>query len=88
MSDDPHLDGNAIGGLLAEAFGAEMTAARASCAGCGTVTAVGALIAYTRAPGDVLRCPGCGVVMLVAVAMPAGARVSVAALRWLEPAGG
>ena len=60
MSEDAHVDGNAAGGMLMEAFGAEMTGARACCDQCETVTAVGALLAYTRAPGHVLRCPGCG----------------------------
>ena len=88
MSDDAHVNGNAAGGMLAEAFGADMTAARGCCAGCGAVNAIASLITYTRAPGAVLRCPGCGIVMLVAVAMPGGVRVSVAALRWLEPVAG
>jgi hypothetical protein len=84
MSDD-HVDGNALGGLLIEVFGREMTDARGCCADCGAISALGALIAYTRAPGDVMRCPACGTVMLVAVALPTGVRVSMAALRWVEP---
>ena len=63
-----------------------MTDARGCCAGCGAISALGALIAYTRAPGDVLRCPACETVMLVAVSLPTGVRVSLAAVRWLEPA--
>src|SRR5260370_446609 len=35
------LDGNAIGGLLREIFTMEMTTADTTCAGCGTVNAVG-----------------------------------------------
>jgi len=31
------LDGNAIGGLLLEIFGSDMTSAEASCAACGAV---------------------------------------------------
>jgi hypothetical protein len=85
MSDQAHVDGNATGGMLAEAFGREMTDARGCCAGCAAVSALGALIAYTRGPGHVLRCPACGAVMLVAVALPTGVRVSFAGLRWIEP---
>ncbi len=88
MSDDAHVDGNAVGGMLIDAFGAEMTAARGCCADCGAVAALGALLAYTRAPGDVLRCAGCGAVMLVAVARPEGVRLSLAAVRWIEPPAG
>jgi hypothetical protein len=85
MTGDAHVDGNAVGSLLIDLFGREMTDARGCCAECGAVTAVGALIVFTRAPGQVLRCPGCGAVMLVVVPMRAAARVSFAALRWLEP---
>ena len=86
MIDDAHVDGNALGGLLAELFGREMTDARGCCGDCGAVNALGAMPAYTRAPGDVLRCPACEAVMLVAVSLPAGVRVSLGAVRWLEPA--
>jgi uncharacterized Zn finger protein len=84
MSNDAHVDGNAVGGVLIDIFGREMTAARGSCARCGSTSVLGSLIAYTRAPGDVLRCPTCGTVVLVAVAMPAGLRVTFGALRWVE----
>jgi DNA-directed RNA polymerase subunit RPC12/RpoP len=86
MTGDDHLDGNAVGGMLIEAFGREMTDARGCCAHCGAINQLGALIAYTRGPGDVLRCPNCGVVVLVAVRLPQGVRVGFAALRWMEPA--
>jgi hypothetical protein len=86
MTSDDHVDGNAVGGRLMDAFGREMTDMRGCCAACGAVNALGALIAYTHAPGDVLRCPVCESVVLVAVAMPAGVRVSFAALRWMQPA--
>jgi hypothetical protein len=86
MTDETHLDGNAVGGVLIDAFGREMTDARGCCGACGTVNPLGALHAYTRAPGDVLRCPVCGNVVMVAVALPAAVRVSFVALRWMEPA--
>ncbi|HEX2370583.1 MAG TPA: DUF6510 family protein [Acidimicrobiia bacterium] len=86
MSNDDHLDGNALGGLLIDAFGREMTDARGCCNVCGAVNAMGALMAYTRAPGNVMRCPNCSSVVLVAVRLPATVRVSFAALRWVEPA--
>ena len=53
------LDGNAVGGLLHDLFGDEMTAMPAECAGCGNVAPLGALLAFTQAPGIVLRCPEC-----------------------------
>jgi Zn finger protein HypA/HybF involved in hydrogenase expression len=58
------LDGNAAAGILHQVFGIEVTAASGTCAGCSAVSAVGALAAYTRAPGIVLRCPHCESVLM------------------------
>ena len=67
-SDDPavdgELDGNARAGLLESLFGADMTAVPGRCANCHTVNMVGAMRAYVRAPGTVLRCPACDEVVL------------------------
>jgi hypothetical protein len=60
----PRLDGNAIAGLLQEAFGFDPSSARTVCASCGAEDHLGALIAYTTAPGAVLRCRGCEGVQL------------------------
>ena len=61
------LDGNAAAGMLSEIFAADLTAARATCANCGTDRPVGALLVYAHGMGVVVRCPGCdGVVLRVA----------------------
>ena len=65
------LDGNAAAGLLREVFAGEMTACPAECANCGNLAEIGALIAFTQAPGIVLRCPMCHEVMLRLVETPA-----------------
>lgn len=63
---DQVLDGNALAGALAAAFGADMTTVPGRCAHCGAVNVVGELRAYVRAPGAVLRCPACeGVILRV-----------------------
>jgi hypothetical protein len=64
------LDGNAVAGLLREVFALEMTANPAKCAHCGAVGALGTLLAFTKAPGVVLRCPACEQVMLRIVETP------------------
>jgi hypothetical protein len=56
---DRHLDGNAAGGLLAEVFRVEMSAAHVTCAGCGGVATVGELMRYGHEMGAILRCPHC-----------------------------
>lgn len=59
------LDGNAIGGLLLEVFGVEMTTATATCGNCGAVGLVAELAVYRQAPGTVVRCPACQQVLMV-----------------------
>jgi Family of unknown function (DUF6510) len=61
------LDGNAIGGLLLEVFGAEMTTAMGRCGSCGTASVVAELDVYLQAPGTVARCRTCGAVLMVFV---------------------
>ena len=73
------LDGNAAAGLLSEIFVPDLTAARAPCANCGAIRALGALLVYAHGMGTVIRCPECGAVVL-----------RVARIRnqlWLDPTG-
>jgi Family of unknown function (DUF6510) len=58
------LDGNAIGGVLAEIFGREMTVAVGVCRSCGSTGQVAELHVYMRAPGIVVRCPECESVLV------------------------
>jgi len=82
--DDQVLDGNAAAGVLATAFGVEMTDVPGSCAHCGTVNVIAALHAYTRAPGTVLRCPACGGVVLRVVETPTGTLIDASGAAWLR----
>ena len=61
------VDGNAIGGLLIDVFGAEMTSASSTCAACGARRPVAELVVYRRAPSTVVRCRTCGSVLMVLV---------------------
>jgi Family of unknown function (DUF6510) len=61
------LDGNAIGGLLLDVFGAEMTTATGRCGACGTASLVAEQAVYLRAPGTVVRCPTCTAILMVFV---------------------
>jgi hypothetical protein len=58
------LDGNAAGGILSEVFVPEITTTRATCANCGTIRALGALLVYAHGMGTVIRCPHCDAVVL------------------------
>ena len=84
MENDTHVDGNALGGMMMEVFGREMTDAHGSCASCGTVHQIGAMLVY-RGAGDVMRCPTCGNVVTVAVTIRERTRVHLTGVRWLEP---
>jgi hypothetical protein len=67
--DDETLDGNAIGGLLAEVFGADMTTAVGTCGSCGAVTMVAELPVYLTEIGTVVRCRSCESVLMVFVSV-------------------
>ncbi len=70
MNREMMLDGNAVSGLLQDIFGLEMTTNPAECANCGNVSEMGGLLAFTQAPGAVLRCPACENVMMRIVETP------------------
>ena len=81
---DAVLDGNAVAGVLAAAFGSEMTEVPGRCAQCATVSLVAELRAYVRAPGTVLRCPACGGVVIRIVETPHGLHVDVRGASFLR----
>jgi uncharacterized protein DUF6510 len=68
--NEMRLDGNAIGGMLLELFGVELTAATGVCVACGTADFLARLEVYAHAPGTVARCPYCHAVMLRIVRGP------------------
>ena len=78
------LDGNAIAGLLAEVFGAEMTTSKGTCGSCGASGPVGELVVYLRAPGTVVRCRACGAVLMVFAAVRGVTCVDLRGLAALE----
>ena len=79
VADALRLDGNAAAGILSELFVPDLTAARATCAGCGDERAIGALVVYAHGMGTIIRCPSCeGVVLRV---------TRTASQVWLDPSG-
>jgi hypothetical protein len=67
--DDNALDGNAIGGMLMEVFGTEMTTAVATCGSCGAASQVAELPVYMPGIGTVVRCRSCESVLMVFTAV-------------------
>jgi ribosomal protein S27E len=83
--DDSTLDGNAIGGVLHELFGAEMTTAVGTCASCGATAQMAETLVYVRAPGTVVRCRTCTAVLLVVIRRDEMNCVDLQGLTALEP---
>jgi hypothetical protein len=84
MSEPRTLDGNAIGGLLLELFGVELTAAPCVCGSCGAREEVARLDVYLDCPGVVVRCRHCHDVMITIVKGPERTCVDLGGTRGLE----
>jgi hypothetical protein len=61
---ETRLDGNAAAGILQEIFPFEMTTVEATCAGCGQMNVVGALMVYKHGMGTIVRCPSCDMALI------------------------
>ncbi|CAM3825576.1 DUF6510 family protein [Isoptericola cucumis] len=81
---DAPLDGNAVAGLLGEAFAFETTLALVRCATCGRTDVVARARAHVSAMGAIVRCDGCDAVLLVVVERPDGTLVSTRGAAWLR----
>jgi hypothetical protein len=82
--EDRRLDGNAIGGLLLELFGVELTVATSVCGSCGATEQVARLDVYVDAPGVVVRCRHCEDVMMRIVRGPDRAWIDLSGTGSLE----
>ncbi|MGH8868765.1 MAG: DUF6510 family protein [Actinomycetes bacterium] len=78
------LDGNAAAGTLREIFTVDMTGSPTTCAGCGSVRALGELAVYTGGPGIVARCRTCENVLLRVVRAGGRAWLDMRGLRCIE----
>jgi hypothetical protein len=84
VTDDLKLDGNAIGGLLLELFGVEMTVAEGVCGSCGAREQMARVDVYVHAPGVVVRCRHCEAVLLRIVRGPNRTWLDLSGLRCVE----
>ena len=58
------LESNAAERMLQVIFPFDMTLVQATCTGCGTTNAIGALAVYMHGMGMVIRCPFCERVLI------------------------
>jgi Family of unknown function (DUF6510) len=79
------LDGNALGGVLIETFGLELTNARGVCASCGARAYVAEAMVYLDGPGAVARCRTCASVLMVLVTIRGITCVDLSGLESLTP---
>jgi Family of unknown function (DUF6510) len=63
-NDEFFLDGNAAAGPLLELFGVDLTTATGQCDQCGRIGALADTRLYDPQHGMVLRCPGCGGILM------------------------
>ena len=86
MTEPMYVDGNAAAGAFAEVLGFDVTTATLTCAGCGRVGAFAETHVYHRAPGIVVRCPGCDHVLARLVQTPTDVRLDLrGAQSWRIP---
>ena len=78
------LDGNSIGGLLIDVFGADMTGASGTCGTCGATGPVAELVVYRQAPGTVVRCRHCESILMVFVKIRAMTCVDLTGMASLD----
>jgi hypothetical protein len=78
------LDGNAAGGMLAELFAVDVTAAVGQCAYCGDRAPVAASRVYPGGPGLTGHCRLCGEIMFRVVRGPDRAWLDLRGLACLE----
>jgi len=78
------LDGNAAAGVLEQIFPFEMTTVEATCAGCGQVNVVGALVVYKHGMGTIVRCPSCEWVLIRVTELKGCYRLDMRGVRVLQ----
>jgi hypothetical protein len=83
-TDTMRLDGNAVAGALYDWFGVDMTVAPSQCGSCGNVAAMATLLAYTQAPGVVLRCAACMAVVVRIVETRDASYLDARGAAWLR----
>jgi hypothetical protein len=84
VADQRRLDGNAIGGVMLELFGVEMTTAKCVCGSCGAHEQMARAEVYADAPGIVVRCVHCHAVQVTIVRGPTRTWLNLSGLATLE----
>ena len=78
------LDGNALGGMMLELFGREMTMVVSTCRSCGATGPLASVDVYMKAPGVVVRCRTCQSVLMKIVRSSERVWLDVDGMRMME----
>lgn len=78
------VDGNILDGPLGAVFAVEMSTAIAVCAGCGGTERMAATQVYGAPMGLIVRCPGCGEVLLRYAETPSARTLDMRGIRSLR----
>jgi hypothetical protein len=84
QTEDMKLDGSAIGGMMLELFGREMTTAVSTCRSCGASGPLAVVDVYVQAPGTVVRCRTCESVLMKIVRGPDRTWIDFSGVRVIE----
>ena len=84
MSAHDRLDGNVLGGPLADFFRPDITTATIDCAYCGHAAALAEFDVYPDAPALVVRCPGCERAVLRVASDRFGLRLEMSGVRLMS----
>jgi len=83
-TEEMMLDGNAIGGMMLELFGREMTMVVATCRSCGATGPLASVDVYMKAPGVVVRCRTCESVLMKIVRSPKRVWLDIEGMRMMQ----
>ena len=83
-TEEMKLDGNALGGMMLELFGVEMTTAVAVCRSCGAKGAFADVDVYMQAAGTVVRCRTCEAMLMKIVRGGGRTWLDLSGLRTME----
>ncbi|BCJ28631.1 DUF6510 family protein [Actinocatenispora sera] len=84
MNAQDRLDGNVLGGPLADFFQPDVTAATIDCAHCGSAAILAEYDVYPDAPALVVRCPTCARVVLRVASDQFGLRLEMSGVRLMS----
>jgi len=83
MSDEKHVDGNALAGPLSEVFDVDITTTSAKCAGCGDIAVIAQAMVYEKPHSFIVRCSKCDDVLMIVLQKRDATEIDLRGIAWL-----